>query len=533
MTTTLYTAAAVHTLADDAGDGPARALLVRAGRVLATGDPARLRAHAPAGTRIVDLGDSVVVPGFTDAHVHLTQFAEELMGVDLRSAASEQEALRRVESHVRTMPPGAWLFGGSWNHNHWTPPAQPDRYGLDAVTGERPVTLISADAHTVWANTAALHRLGITRDTPDPVGGEIVRDAAGEATGILRESAVFPVRELQNGPAGGDGVEQFRAAQRYLLAQGVTGVHDVDGMTVLHAAERLRADGDLHLRLHKLLPVADLDEHIAAGLRTGDGDPWIRIGPVKIFSDGALGSHTCLMTHPFADSTGGTSNGDDHGVEVTAPAQLDALLTHAASHGIAAAVHAIGDRANGQVLDAFARAADLTREHRLRHRIEHVQFIRRPDLDRLAALGVVASMQPQHYAPDLSLRHFVPDDGLAAYAWRSVLDAGVTLAFGSDAPVEAPRPLHGIAAAVARWGPDGRPGRWQPAERLTPREALAAYTTGAAAASGESTIKGTLAPGMLADFVALDIDPLTATSDAVRDATVRATVVDGVIRYRA
>ncbi|MEH0109427.1 amidohydrolase [Tersicoccus sp. MR15.9] len=535
MSATLYTAATVHTLAGPAAAPPVRGILVQDERVLATGDPAELAAHAPAGTRTVDLGDAVVVPGLTDAHVHLTHLADELAGVDLRSATSEEECLRRVAGHVGTLPPGTWVFGGFWNINAWDTPEPPHRRGLDAVTGDHPVALVSSDAHTIWANSAALTALGITRDTPDPDGGEIVRDADGEATGVLRESAVFPVRALQDGPAGGDPDDRFARVQRHLLAQGLTGVHDVDGMTVLSSAQRLRERGELDLRLVKLLPVAALDEHIAAGRRTGDGDPWIRIGPVKIFADGALGSHTCLMSHPFpaGDPRVVVEPSAAHGVEVTGPAALDALLDRLIDNGLAAAVHAIGDRANTQVLDALARAAHASRTAGLRHRIEHAQFVRREDLPRLAQLGIIASMQPQHYAPDLALRTLVPDPAIAAYAWRSVLDAGATLAFGSDAPVEPPRPLHGLAAAIARWDPDGAPGTWQPEERLTARQALAAYTTGAAAASGENTTKGTLAPGMVADLTVLDVDPLTAHPEAIRDATVLATVVGGRVRYEA
>ncbi|OMH32283.1 amidohydrolase [Tersicoccus sp. Bi-70] len=540
MSATLYTAATIHTLtASDGGTGgdapPVRGILVDDERVVATGDPAELAAHAPAGTRTVDLGDAVVVPGLTDAHVHLTHLADELAGVDLRSATSEDECVRRVAAHVSTLRPGTWVFGGFWNINRWSTPESPSRRSLDAVTGDHPVALVSSDAHTIWANSAALAALGITRDTPDPAGGAIARDADGEATGVLRESAVFPVRALQDGPAGGNPDDRFTRVQRHLLAQGLTGVHDVDGMTVLTSAQRLRDRGELDLRLVKLLPVAALDEHIAAGRRTGDGDAWIRIGPVKIFADGALGSHTCLMSHPFpaGDPRVTVEPSAAHGVEVTGPAALDALLSRLVGNGLAAAVHAIGDRANAQVLDAFTRAEPATRAAGLRHRIEHVQFLRRDDLPRLAELGVIASMQPQHYVADLMLQDLVPDPAIAAYAWRSVHDAGATLAFGSDAPVEPPRPLHGIAAAIARWDPEGVPGAWQPDEGLTARQALAAYTTGAAAASGESAIKGTLAPGMLADLTVLDVDPLTAHPEAIRDATVLATVVGGRVRHEA
>lgn len=284
----------------------AEALLVADGAILAAGPEMELRAHAPAGTTTVDLGNAVVIPGMTDAHIHTASLARSMHEVDLRDACSLAEALAGVSAILPRYRAGEWILGGWWDFNKWQVPVQADRASLDAICPRNPVALTSADGHTVWANSQALQRLGITRDTPSPAGGEIVRDAAGEATGILRESAVYPVRKLAASGVSGNLPEQLRAAQRYLLSLGITGVHDIDGADALAAYRALREEDELALRVHKLLAQDDLEASIAAGVRTGHGDSWIRHGAVKIFADGAAGSHTCHMSQPFpaAPATG-------------------------------------------------------------------------------------------------------------------------------------------------------------------------------------------------------------------------------------
>jgi predicted amidohydrolase YtcJ len=283
----------------------------------------------------------------------------------------------------------------------------------------------------------------------------------------------------------------------------------------------------LALRVHKLLAQDDLDASIQAGVRTGQGDSWIRHGAVKIFADGAAGSHTCHMSEPFP-------GGSSHGMEVTAYPELLSLATKAATAGIAVAVHAIGDRANHLVLDALAEILDTTAAHGLRHRIEHAQFMQPADVPRLAALGVVASMQPQHCPSDLPILGMVQGRGLASYAWRSLLDAGAAVAFGSDSPVELPNPFHGIHAAMTRTNAEGKPdGGWEPQERISLAQALDAYCVAPAYASGEEKSKGRLSPGMLADFAVLDTDIFTASPAAIRETKVRMTVTGGVVRYRS
>lgn len=515
----------------------ATAMLTRGERILAVGTPEELRAHS-TGTKTVDLGGATVIPGLTDSHIHTANYAREIAALDLRGSRSLEEALERVRAYAAKLPEGAWIFGGRWDFNAWERPVQPDRLALDSATGGRPAALPSIDGHTLWANTAALEAVGINAASPDPVGGEIVRDADGRPTGILRETAQDPLTDIRQSSAAGDLVAQLAEGQRRLLAVGMTGVHDFDGEDALEGYQELRAAGELHLRVHKAIPMTALEHAIATGRTTGDGDAWLRTGPVKLFSDGALGSHTCHMTEAFPGGHGNT------GIEVIPYLDLLALVRRAAGAGIAVATHAIGDRANQLVLDAYQ---DLARNpldapegvrpaaSRLRHRIEHTQHLRPADVQRLASLGVVPSMQPTHCTTDIPLAStLLAGRDLASYAWRSLLDAGAHLAFGSDAPVELPNPLHGIHAAVTREDLHGQPdGGWQPGERVTVSEAIAAYTMGAAYASGEESHKGRLRPGMLADFTALGADPYTVDRSELRDIAVVATAVGGTIRYRA
>ncbi|MFG2099814.1 amidohydrolase [Micromonospora echinaurantiaca] len=520
MSIRVYRNAAIRT--GDRANPSAQAMAVDGERLLAVGTEAEVRAAAGAGAELVDLAGAAVLPGLYDAHIHTAQYAQSLDAVDLRDVRSLAEALTRVAAHAARLRPGGWLFGGRWDSNTWDPPVQPDRYALDSVCPELPVALPSVDGHTVWANSAALRLVGIDADTPDPVGGEIVRDERGEPTGILRESACRPLRDLMVSP---DLRDQLRAAQEELLALGLTSVHDIDGEDCRAAYLELRAAGELKLRVHKAIPMSHLDAAIAEGRRTGQGDDWFRTGPVKIFSDGALGSHTCHMSEPFAGEHGNV------GIAVTPYEDLVKLFARAAEAGIAVATHAIGDQANHLVIDAYQA---IGRTPGLRHRIEHAQHLRAADLPRMARLGIVASMQPVHCTSDIDLvDSLLAGHDLASYAWRGMLDAGVPLAFGSDAPVEHPNPFPALYAAVTRTRPDGTPaGGWQPEQRLSMAEALAAHTLGAARAAGEEERKGVLAPGMLADFIAVDTDPLRESPEAVLRTRVLTTVVGGEIHWQ-
>ncbi len=504
----------------------ATALAAWAGRVIAVGDRGDLRASFP-GYRRVDLHGSTVLPGFTDSHIHLASFGLSLRRVNLRSSRSLQEAVAAVAEAVTAATPGEWIQGGGWDKNLWPEGRFPCRGDLDGASGGHPVALHSKDGHAVWVNSAALARAGITRATPDPPGGVIVRDpSTGEPTGLLLEEAVQLIAQRIPPPSAELLEQAILDATRAAHEAGITGVHVMEGVDVLAALQRIRERGALHLRVVMMIPEDALDAAIALGIRSGFGDPTLRIGGVKIFADGALGSQTASMLRPYDGQPG------NYGVEVKTRHQLEDLVTRAASHGIAVAVHAIGDRANRNVLDAMEAARRLG-PWDLRHRIEHVQVLHPDDLPRLARLGVVASMQPIHCVQDRDVaERYWGARCRYAYAFRSLLRCGTHLAFGSDAPVETLSVLEGIHAAVTRRR-RGDPASlaWYPEECLTVEEAVGAYTAGPAYAAGEEGLTGKLAPGFLADFVALSQDPFAVEAERIPDLRVVLTVVGGEVVY--
>jgi len=509
------------------GAAPASAILADGEQIVAIGEARDVADRAVGSVEVIHLEGDAVIPGLYDAHIHTAGFARDLDSVDLRGTATLHEALSRVAAHAATVPVGGWVLGGRWDSNRWAPPAQPDRYALDTVCPDRPVLLPSIDGHTIWVNSAALRRAGIDADSPDPIGGQVGRDADGEPTGILRESASEPVRRAMQREHRDDLRGLLLRGQQQLLACGLTSVHDIDGEDARAAYRVMRDAGELRIRVHKAISVSHLESAIAEGRRTGDGDDWLSTGGVKIFSDGALGSHTCHMTTAFAGDPGNT------GIAVTPFDDLVALSRAAITAGITVATHAIGDRANELVLDAYQQLAGRLPAG-LRLRIEHAQFLRPQDVGRMARLGVVASMQPTHCTTDHDLvDRLLAGHQVLAYAWRSLLDAGVPLAFGSDAPVEDPDPFQGLHAAITRLTSAGvPPGGWQPEQRLTPSEALAGFTHGPAFAACQENRKGSLTRGRLADFVAVDTDPLTADPEQIRTTRVLATVVGGEIRWQ-
>ncbi|HEY9291695.1 MAG TPA: amidohydrolase [Microlunatus sp.] len=501
----------------------ATALAVEGGRLIAVGDEADVRERVGGSAELIDLAGACVLPGLYDAHIHTASLARDLNALDLRGAASLQQALDRITAFLPRMAEGSWLGGGRWDSNRWDVPVQPDRYALDSVCPDRPAVLNSIDGHTLWVNSSALRASGIDRDTPDPIGGEIVRDETGEPTGILREAARERLRGLAEAEGDSGLADLLDQAQDVLLGVGLTSVHDIDSEACRAGYLRLRDDGRLRLRVHKAIPVAALEQAIAEGRRTGDGDDWVRTGPVKIFSDGALGSRTCHLSEPFPDGS--------HGIAVIEYDELERLVRRANGSGIAVATHAIGDQGAHLVLDAYQQVAG---RHRLRNRVEHAQHLQPRDVVRMAELGVIASMQPTHCTSDIELvDELLGDRPIASYAWRSVLDAGAPLAFGSDAPVEDPNPFHGIHAAVSRCRRDGTPaGGWQPEQRVSVAEAITAYTVGAAFAAGEDVDKGALTVGRLADFIAIDTDPFRCPVDEIPGTRVLTAVVGGELRWQ-
>lgn len=500
------------------------ALAVQCGRVLAVGSE-ELRCLAGPDTRVIDLEGRCVLPGLTDSHIHLMEYALGLQQVDLGGCASLEEMLGRVAARAAKTPPGEWVQGRGWDQEQWPQPRFPTAADLDRVVAHHPVVLTAKSGHALVANSMALQRAGINAESPDPPGGCIVRDPAGQPTGLVLEKAMDRVLAAVPQPDDEAVAEALPAAFERAWRVGLTAVHDMDDLHAFGALQRLWAQGRLRLRVVKYLPVEALEQVLALHLRAGLGDAWLRIGGIKVFADGALGTRTAAMLEPYEGEP------DNPGILTIEPEALQDLARRATAGGVGLAVHAIGDRANRIVLDALEQArTGLPPGSPVRHRIEHVQLLHPDDLGRLATLGVVASMQPVHATQDAPTadRYWGARSALA-YAWRSLLDTGAVLAFGSDCPVEDLNPFLGLHSAITRTRPDGYPGPegWYPQQRITAEEAVRAYTWGAAYAAGLEDQLGSLTEGKLADLVVLDRNVFTCQPDATAQTRVVGTMIGG------
>lgn len=487
-------------------------------------------AKARAGVQVLDLHGAYVLPGLCDAHLHLTGYGTALEQVGLVGASSWSEVVARAEKAAATLPAGAWLVGRGWDQNLWKNKRFPDRAALDQAFPNRPVLLRRVDGHAAVANAQALRLAGIGRETPDPAGGRILRRADGEPSGVLVDMAVDLVTDVIPEPSQSD-IERriLRAAQR-LLADGFTEVEDPGTKAEeLAVIRRLAIQGRLPIRVYVLLDGDDdalLERELVRGPDLGERR-MVRVGGVKLYADGALGSRGALLGSDYADDPG------NRGLAVTSVERLQSVIQRASRAGFQVGVHAIGDEAVHRVLDMYQElGAPVCR--RLRHRIEHSQTIRPADVSRFASLGVIASVQPTHCTSDMpwAPQRLGPSRIPWAYRWKSLLNAGAHLCGGSDAPVEDPDPRRGLFAAVTRQRPDHTPpGGWNPAERLSPRQALALFTSGAAFAAKAETWSGAIRPGYVADLTIVDRDPLGGGADQMLRMKVLRTIVAGVDRY--
>ena len=505
------------------------ALAVRGERVVAVGSDESVRGLIAATTRVVELGGRLVVPGFNDAHVHFMSGGFGLLSVDLRDAADEAELTRRIGAHTKKLPKGTWILNGNWDHERWPSKREPTRGLLDAVTPDHPVFVNRLDGHMALANSLALSLAGITRETKDIPGGEVVRDARGEPTGLLKDNAMDLVRRAIPPPSPEANLLAAREALREAARVGVTTIQDNSPADALPAYLDLRARGELTARLYVWRYASDsLESLLAAGVRTGLGDDWIRLGALKILSDGSIGSATAAFYEPF------TSNPASTGLLLHPPEELTRLIGRADAAHFQLAVHAIGDRANALVLDAFEKAVRENGPRERRFRIEHAQHVRRDAIPRYQALGVVASVQPSHCIDDMRFveKHVGKKRLADSYRWRSFLDAGVPVAFGTDWFVEPLDPRYGLYAAVTREFPEGGPpGGFEPQEKLSLEEALDAYTRGSAFAEFAESRKGTLEPGKLADLVVFGADLFAVAPRQILTTPVDMTVVGGRVVF--
>lgn len=523
----------------DARRARASALAIAGEHIVGVGDdPAPLRELLAPGGAVVDLREQCVLPGLADSHIHFHGYALALRKLDLSEAATLDQVLALVAERARELGAGPqhparaegpeaawWIVGRGWDQERWPEHLFPQARDLDNVAPEHPVVLKAKSGHAVVANSLALRLAGITTETPDPPGGRIGRDMEGHPDGMLFEdSAMRLVTDLVPSPGPEETDSALREAFQRAWRVGLTAIHDMDQVSAFAAYQRLRARGELGLRVVKYLPASALDCAVEIGLRAGLGDDWLRVGGIKVFADGALGPRTAAMLTPYEGEP------ENVGILTTEERALRELARQAVAGGLPLAVHAIGDRANRLVLDVLA--AEGTGG--LRHRIEHVQLLHPDDVDRLAELGVVASMQPIHATQDRAMaERYWGERCATGYAWRSLAEAGTVLAFGSDCPVEDFNPFVGIHAAVTRRQSDGTPGPegWYPGQRLTVAEAVCAYTLGAAYAAGLEDRLGSLTPGKLADLVVLERDVFTGDPMAIAETRVVATMIGGRFVY--
>ncbi len=545
-----------HLRPEDSSPTPERvsAIAVSAGVITAVGSDAEIGKLQTAKTRVVDLHGAFAMPGFNDAHTHMGNAGRQKLSADLTGCRSLAEMQTRIREYAKKAPPGAWLLGGGWDHTLWPTKQLPTRADLDAVTGGHPAIFRRVDEHMAVANSAALVSAGITASTPDPAGAKIDHDAAGQPTGVLREAAASAlVYRKVPPPTPEQRRHAYEVAIADALSHGVTTVQDNSDWEDFLALEEMERAHHLNLRVAEWLefnqPLAVLRERRASH---SANDPLLRLTMLKGFMDGSLGSRTAALEEPYADDPGNS------GLPRYDQDELNHMAAERAAAGFQLGFHAIGDRANDMALNAFAAAeqtaipADHPRPpadpdaaivteaspeitpRSLRLRVEHAQVLLPADFDRFASLGVIASMQPSHLVTDMNWaeQRLGPERAKYAYAWRSFLDHGVTLAFGTDYPVETINPFRGLYSAVTRQNEAGTQ-TFQPQERITIREALYAYTQASAFAEFRETSVGRLEPGFLADLVVLDRDPTAAKPMDLLHTEVLRTVVNGETVYTA
>ena len=538
----------------DPTPGRVSAVAIRAGKILAVGDDAAMLALKDAHTRTIDLKGAFAMPGFNDAHTHMAAAGRQRLSLDLDNVPSLAAMLEKVRVYAAKLQPGEWILGGGWDDTKWPGAHLPMRQDLDAMSGGHPAFLERTDGHIAIANTAALKAAGITDSTPNPKGGAIDRDADGHATGIIREGpALALIQKVIPAPTLAMRRKAIELSMEDALSHGVTSIQDYSDWEDWLAMEEMEDEGRLHLRIAEWidfnLPVGVLDERRAS--HPAD-DPLLHLTMLKGFMDGSLGSRTAAMHDAYSDDM------DNYGIARYDQGKLNQMVAARAADGFQLGFHAIGDLANDMALNAIAAAEQVGRPANVppppsnpgadivtaapavvqpkdfRFRIEHAQVVSPGAFERFAELGVIASMQPSHLLTDMAWAEarLGPERSKRAYAWKSFLDAGVTLAFGTDYPVESISPFRGLYAAITRENVLGTQ-TFEPQEKITIDQAIYAYTQGSAFAEFREKSKGRLEPGYLADMVVLDRDITKATPQEVLHTEVLRTVVGGQTVYTA
>lgn len=534
MTTVLYLNGNIYTMDSTQPRAQAMAIDDTSGRILAVGTNDEVRRIRGQHTQLIDLKGKTVLPGFNDAHIHLLDTAYRSHHVNAAGSTSEDEVAARVRERAAQTPRGRWIQGGQWDKNLWPGERFPTKASLDAAAPEHPVALSSKDGHVLWVNSLALQRAHITAETPNPATGAILRNGSGEPTGILQEEDAMTLvyRKIEK-PDPQMNHMLIQRTLSELQRSGITTIHDIEGETSLNLFQQLRDEGKLGVRVQMILPRQMLPRLRTQGINNDDND-LLRVGGIKIFADGTLGSQTAAMLESFEGSPG------NYGILTIPEQEMMDTVNDATEMGLTIAIHAIGDRAAKVALDAIERAQMLMAEQGtpedttsgLRYRLEHVQLITPDDLERMRRLGVIASVQPFHAVADRDIaERYWGKRSRRAYAYRTMHDMGIPLAMGSDAPVEIFDPLRILYAATVRRDPATKRPPWLPDQALPVADALWGYTLGAAYAGAEEQRKGSLTVGKLGDAVVLREDILTVPQDKMSENSIQATILGGKVVY--
>ncbi|WP_099035291.1 amidohydrolase [Lacimicrobium alkaliphilum] len=504
----------------------AQALAIKGEEIMAVGSETEITGYIDDSTEVINVAGNMLLPGFIDSHVHFLIGGMGLSSVQLRDAKTPQEFSHRIGDFAASQPGGKWILNGEWDHENWGGEL-PGKEWIDELTPKNPVFVMRLDGHMALANSLALELAGVDSDTPDVEGGEIVRDSEGNPTGVLKDNAMNLIQSIIPEPDEAQLDAALQAASEHVASYGITSVHDMgdwQSMRSLRTYQRAHEKGQLRTRIYAVEPLETWQKVANYVAEHGRGDEWLKVGGVKGFMDGSLGSHTAAFYEPYTDTP------DDSGFFINPPEQMEEWITAADRAGLQLMVHAIGDRAIGRLLDIYAGIEEVQGGVDRRWRIEHAQHIEPEDIIRFSELDVIASMQPYHAIDDgrWAERVIGAERAQTTYAFRALLDSNTQLAFGSDWFVAPVSPIMGIYAAVTRRTlDDNNPQGWVPEQKISLEQALIAYTRGAAYASAEEKIKGSLAPGKLADLVILDQDLFSIEAEQIADVQVQRTIVGG------
>jgi predicted amidohydrolase YtcJ len=514
----------------DPGRPWAEAVAVRGEKIQAVGTTAEVRRLAAA--KLVDLGGALVLPGFIDSHTHFLAGGFALKSIQLREAKSREEFTARIAAKAREFGPGRWIVNGDWDHQRFSPPELPRKDWIDAVTPDNPVCVNRLDGHMILANSLALKMAGVSKDTPVPPGGEIVKDPeTGQPTGILKDTAMDLVYAKIPEPSFAEKLEAAEASVRHAAENGVTSVHEMADASSFEVFQELARLGKLTTRVHVYVPITEVETVARLKMKSPFGNTYLKLAGLKGFMDGSLGSATAYFFEPYADDP--RTSGLLHG-QMFPEGVMEERILEADRAGLQLAIHAIGDRANSLLLDMYEKAVAANGPRDRRWRVEHAQHFRPADISRFGKLGLVAAVQPYHLIDDgrWAETKIGPERIKTTYAFESLRRAGATLAFGSDWTVAPLEPIMGIYAAVTRRTLDGKhPGGWVPEEKVSVGEAVRAYTVNGAWVEFAESVKGTVAPDKLADLVVLDRDIFAIPAEKIGEAKVLMTVFDGKILF--